>query len=70
MTAISIWEPNAVKLRRLMKDRALPAFASASELQAWLDEIDGATTVGQLRTILKDKITALAISAALAERQD
>lgn len=70
MTRISVAEPDDVKLRRTIKDRALPAFQSAAELQAWIDEIDGATTIGQLRAVVKDKLVALTINATLAARHD
>ena len=73
MTAISVQEPDAVKLRRTMQDRAVPAFASATELQAWLEEISTTpTTLAEVRAslaVIKDKIIALTVSAALAERQ-
>lgn len=69
MTDVVIDESDDVKLRRAVKDRALPAFKTAAEVQAWLDEIDQATTVAQLRAVLKDKITALTISAAITQRQ-
>jgi len=65
---VVIDDPDDVKLRRQLQANALPKFASAAELQAWLDDFDAATTVPQLRAVMKDKIKALAVSAVIERR--
>ena len=66
---VVIDDPDDVKLRRSLQQNALPAFASAAKTQAWLDEIDAATTIAQLKAVLKDKIKALTASAVIERRQ-
>jgi hypothetical protein len=68
MTNVVIDEPTEVKLRHSIQDLAVPAFSSKAEVQAWLAAMNQGTTAEQIQA-MKDKITALTITAAMAQRQ-
>ncbi len=68
MTDVVVDEPDDVKLRRSVLDLAVPIFKSKAEVQAWLAPMNQGTNAEQLQA-MKDKITALTISAAIAQRQ-
>jgi len=72
MTAISVREPEDAKLRRAVESFAVPAFSSAAELQAWVNEVNAAaSSLAEMRAtldVIKTKLQALTVSAELQRR--